>query len=398
MSDRTADDMLCDLKDAVMDAATVKIAELKADLAREKERADAEHQCRLDSDARAWQGGAPPHPFDKEWIIAETVHGDRVVLTALPEEYTYDYKTADGTYIKADKIKRWMQFPDGDYHSYLRTERNDLRAALATAEPYRHVLEQRLICSNLAGLTGNADADLMRFVFHEQELALSPEVGTIAELRAQLADANARLAADTRARTAEGERDAIANTRDHAVSERDTLRLLIQAANIERDNANRDGAVLRSELNSARGQRDAACDRVVKTELERDAYKESCEKAGLAIHARRTALALAEQERDTAKIQSDVDREELRLLKEAHAQTIHKLVSDANELRARLTAAEADKASAVEALEACKNRLDQVEPVDVYENGISDDARGYKSAVEDLEVLVYAALAKGDTT
>lgn len=39
------------------------------------------------------------------------------------------------------------------------------------AEPYRRALEQRLICSNLPLLTGNADADLMRFVFHEQEIA-----------------------------------------------------------------------------------------------------------------------------------------------------------------------------------------------------------------------------------
>ena len=40
-----------------------------------------------------------------------------------------------------------------------------------TTEPYRHALEQRLIGSNLPGLTGDADADLMRFVLHEQEIA-----------------------------------------------------------------------------------------------------------------------------------------------------------------------------------------------------------------------------------
>lgn len=57
--------------------------------------------------------------------------------------------------------------------------------AREVAEPYRHALEQRLVCSNLPLLTGNADADLMRFVFHEQELALSPEAGVIAELKEQ---------------------------------------------------------------------------------------------------------------------------------------------------------------------------------------------------------------------
>lgn len=62
-----------------------------------------------------WRNGWPPHPWDKEWFIAETTYGDRVVLRALPEEYSYDFKTADETYIKKDKIKRWMQFPDSAY-------------------------------------------------------------------------------------------------------------------------------------------------------------------------------------------------------------------------------------------------------------------------------------------
>lgn len=62
-----------------------------------------------------WRDGAPGNPWDKEWFIAETTYGDRVVLTALPKEWTYDFKTADETYIKADKIKRWMQFPDSQF-------------------------------------------------------------------------------------------------------------------------------------------------------------------------------------------------------------------------------------------------------------------------------------------
>ncbi len=62
-----------------------------------------------------WHGGFPPHPWDKEWFIALTTYGDRVVLKALPEEYTYDFKTADDTYIKKEKIAKWMQFPDSNY-------------------------------------------------------------------------------------------------------------------------------------------------------------------------------------------------------------------------------------------------------------------------------------------
>lgn len=46
----------------------------------------------------------------------------------------------------------------------------------------------------------------------------------------------------------------------------------------------------------------ALTDRLVKTELERDAYRESAEKAGLAIHERRQQALLAERERDTACI------------------------------------------------------------------------------------------------
>lgn len=63
----------------------------------------------------AWHDGAPPKPWADEWFIAETIYHERVVLRSLPDEYTYDFKTADETYIKADKIKRWMQFPDSEF-------------------------------------------------------------------------------------------------------------------------------------------------------------------------------------------------------------------------------------------------------------------------------------------
>ena len=62
-----------------------------------------------------WHEGAPDSPWSEEWFIAETIYGDRVVLTALPEEYSYDFRTADDTYIRRELIKRWMQFPDSEY-------------------------------------------------------------------------------------------------------------------------------------------------------------------------------------------------------------------------------------------------------------------------------------------
>jgi len=65
-----------------------------------------------------WNDGEPPKPFRDEWFIALTIHGDRVVLRSLPEEWTYDYKTADETYIMAKNIKKWMQFPDSQFKPY----------------------------------------------------------------------------------------------------------------------------------------------------------------------------------------------------------------------------------------------------------------------------------------
>lgn len=62
-----------------------------------------------------WHEGIPRHPFDKEWFIAIMKNGERVVLRALPKEFTYDFKTADDTYTKKENIKGWMQFPDSSY-------------------------------------------------------------------------------------------------------------------------------------------------------------------------------------------------------------------------------------------------------------------------------------------
>lgn len=67
--------------------------------------------------ALEWRNGEPPHPWREEWFIAETIYDDRVVLKALPEEYSYQYKTADETYMIAKNIKRWMQFPDSEFIS-----------------------------------------------------------------------------------------------------------------------------------------------------------------------------------------------------------------------------------------------------------------------------------------
>lgn len=62
-----------------------------------------------------WRDGIPPKPWRDEWFIAEKVDGERVCLISLPEGWSYDFRTADDTYIAKERIKRWMQFPDSEY-------------------------------------------------------------------------------------------------------------------------------------------------------------------------------------------------------------------------------------------------------------------------------------------
>lgn len=66
-----------------------------------------------------WHEGSPPFPQDQEWFIAETTYGDRVVLRSMDEgrehKGNYAFKTADGTYMKSEVVRRWMQFPDCEY-------------------------------------------------------------------------------------------------------------------------------------------------------------------------------------------------------------------------------------------------------------------------------------------
>ena len=89
----------------------VERATIKADEWQELRQRIAE----LQNAAPRWHDGEPPKAYRGEWFIAETIHGDRVVLTELPEENSYDYTTKDDTYMKAWLIKRWMQFHDSEF-------------------------------------------------------------------------------------------------------------------------------------------------------------------------------------------------------------------------------------------------------------------------------------------
>lgn len=86
----------------------------------------------------AWIDGAPGKPWSDELFIAQTTFGEKVALIALPEEFVYDFKTADDTYLKRDVIKCWMQFPDTQYVS-------PLTAQLSTAIQERDAARERAL-------------------------------------------------------------------------------------------------------------------------------------------------------------------------------------------------------------------------------------------------------------
>lgn len=115
-----------DKREAELTRLRERVAELERDLRDTtwQDHADAWQKRALaaeakfaaaERDAARWHDGATPKPFDSEWFIAELKSGDRTVLRALPEEYAYDYKTADESYIKRGLIVRWMQFPDSQF-------------------------------------------------------------------------------------------------------------------------------------------------------------------------------------------------------------------------------------------------------------------------------------------
>lgn len=62
-----------------------------------------------------WTNGIPKGHIANEWFLAKLDTGHVVALKSLPEEWSYDYTTADETYYKADRISKWMQLPNTEY-------------------------------------------------------------------------------------------------------------------------------------------------------------------------------------------------------------------------------------------------------------------------------------------
>ena len=62
-----------------------------------------------------WTIGHPTKSYYDEWFLAVLDDGSFVALKRLPDEYSYDFKTRDETYLKAFKIKKWRPKPDSQY-------------------------------------------------------------------------------------------------------------------------------------------------------------------------------------------------------------------------------------------------------------------------------------------
>ena len=120
---------------------------------------------------QVWMAGEPPKHIRDEWFIAKTIHGDRVVLRALPEEWKYDYKTADETYMAAKNIAAWMQMPDSGYVSYVEGGAVTAEAVARAEAAEAKVAElEAQIAAQIAGLEGGIEAACRREAATERKL------------------------------------------------------------------------------------------------------------------------------------------------------------------------------------------------------------------------------------
>ena len=133
--------------------------------------------------ALEWRPGAPPKPWSMEWFIAETTYGDRVVLTALPDEWSYDFKTADDTHIMADRIKRWMQFPGSEFISPAPTVPEDVARLVSVprsvaVDMLKEGIQWRLDPAYIIKLCDTLTAQAARIAELEQALSRGEDAPT----------------------------------------------------------------------------------------------------------------------------------------------------------------------------------------------------------------------------
>ena len=118
----------CQLMERML-AAEARVVELAAENVGMKEQVRAlaaDNSALINSSVCALQDGRPPHGFyASEWFIAKLKNGEYTALKALPEEYSYDYRTNDGTYYTKDWVVGWMQTPDTEYRPNVKTPATD---------------------------------------------------------------------------------------------------------------------------------------------------------------------------------------------------------------------------------------------------------------------------------
>ncbi|SBL94199.1 Uncharacterised protein [Raoultella ornithinolytica] len=102
----------------------------------------ADNSALINSSVCTLQDGRPLHGFyASEWFIAKLKNGEYAALKALPEEYSYDYRTNDGTYYTKDWVVGWMQTPDTEYRPNVKTPATDRIVAGIKADAQSEVIE-----------------------------------------------------------------------------------------------------------------------------------------------------------------------------------------------------------------------------------------------------------------
>ena len=81
-----------------------------------------EENTKLKEVAIEWNEGFPKQHFfdgdranEREWFLAVLKGGGIVALTSLPENYTYDFKTAEDTYIMKELVTKWSLLPGSQW-------------------------------------------------------------------------------------------------------------------------------------------------------------------------------------------------------------------------------------------------------------------------------------------
>ncbi|MCZ0881252.1 hypothetical protein [Raoultella ornithinolytica] len=116
----------------------------------------ADNSALINSSVCTLQDGRPLHGFyASEWFIAKLKNGEYAALKALPEEYSYDYRTNDGTYYTKDWVVGWMQTPDTEYRPNVKTPATDRIYAGIKADGVSEFIDRLQQCVDEGDFVGD---------------------------------------------------------------------------------------------------------------------------------------------------------------------------------------------------------------------------------------------------